>query len=151
MNKLKSYQRDREVDENNFDKNLANKTYKKIIYDKNIPNTIKSIKDLEIDIGRYDEREFKNNMNNKLSERSYADNSMKNIYSENKRNEYKKIFEFKNNEIPKLIQKNIKDNNINDFDTLKFNTNDYFKRESDELNKYKQEMINFINQMNNRK
>jgi hypothetical protein len=150
ISKLKNYQRDRDNEENNFDKNLINKTYKKIIYDKNIPKNINSIKDLSIDIGRYNEREFINNMNNKLKERNYADDDLRKTYNETKKEEYKKIFEFRNNEIPKIIQQKIQNENINDFDTLKFNTNDYFRRENDELNKYKQEMLNFINQMNRR-
>jgi hypothetical protein len=90
ISKLKNYQRDRENEENNFDKNLVNKTYKKIIYDKNIPKSINSIKDLEIDIGRYNEREFVNNMNNKLKERRYADDDLSKTYNEKKRKNIKR-------------------------------------------------------------
>lgn len=147
LNKLKSYQRDREVISNDFKKNLANTTYKKIIYDREIPKQISSIHDLKIDIGKYNDREFRKNLDEKMRDRNYHDDALKKIFDESKKQEYDRLFKYKNEEIPKINQQKLKNMSINDHVSLKFNTNDYYKQEENKINKYKQDIMDFINKM----
>jgi hypothetical protein len=130
----------------NFDQNLTNKRYKKIIYDRNIPTRIKNIKDLEIQVDKIDASQFNHNLEQKRYERSENDNVRKKNYNVSKRQQYENDFKYKNEVVYEELQKKRMKHNIpTNFETMKTDVGDHFKKEEDELKRYKDEMAKFMN------
>lgn len=129
---LKSLEHHR--DNSKFD--LTNTRYKTILNDIEIPTHVKSTKDLSLNIKEdKDEKKLNNKLDELNEERKYVDKKREEMYNETNREENKKRFKFRNEELYKNCMQNGNEQDIDGFDNLKQEVSDYYKKIHNDLEK----------------
>jgi len=115
---------------------LTNSRYKTILNDVEIPQKIKNTKDLSLNIVEdKDESKLNTKLDELNDERKYVDKKREEMYNETNREDNKKKFKFRNEEIYKLNRKNEQEQEIDGFDNLKQEVADYYKKVHTDLEK----------------
>ena len=127
---LKSLEHNRE--KSKFD--LTNTRYKTILNDVEIPTHVKNTKDLSLNIVEdKDEKKLISKLDELTEERKYVDKKREEMYNETNREENKERFKFRNEEIYKLSNKNVNEQEIDGFDNLKQEVSEYYKKVHNDL------------------
>ncbi len=137
LNNYKDMKRVRDKDEKNYE--LKNTPYKTIINNEDYFKPIRSHKDFMIEVNA-DNTDIKNRLAEIMDDRKYEDKVNKEIYRDDKREEYEKKFQFRNLEIYALAQEANEgdDDEMIDHEGLKSTIKDYYKRQEREVQKEKE-------------
>ena len=122
---------------NNIKYTMTDSRYKTILNDVEIPKKIKNTKDLSLNIVEdKDDKKLKEKLEELTEERKYVDKKREELYNEENRDKNRKRFKYRNEEIYKLSKK--EEDNVEEFDNLKQEVSDYYKKIQTDLEKDKE-------------